>query len=83
MLCQLFAEKKRQYKIKDAKKKTQALTTSTCFGMPKESALDICGLTNLGERYGVVSDNVALIENDDEFKDWHLQVMCGSECFKI
>ena len=51
--------------------------------MPKDTALDLIGVTTCCERCGDVSDNVALSEKDDEFKDWHSRVNVGSKCFNL
>ena len=72
-----------RYNIKDPKKKTIAMTTSSFFGMSKDKALDFFGLATFCRKYGTVRDNVILSEDDDEFKDWHMQVNFGSETLNL
>ena len=59
------------------------MTTFSFFGMSNDQALDSSGLVRFCQEYGTVSDNVIFSEDDDEFKDWHLQVDFGSEALKL
>ena len=82
----LFGSKQdpiRRYRVQTDRTKGSLTSSSRFFGMSTESATDIFGLARYCARYGAVSHNVTLSEDDAEFEDWHVLITFDNEYLKL